>query len=272
MRSVPITHAPAEQVAVAPLAVPRLSSVTVKLPPITRKAEAPVLAAPQLTTATVHLPPTRAAVLKTSDLTRYAEVRIHAPQEAPTPPAPALPKRQPVVLADRLPEPQAARVEMRLEQGPYIKRLSSGEVALITSSPVHSRPQPATPVMRAKAASAVTAQPSPRPMLASALRWVPLKYASAASTNIVLLNAARSQRLAARTRTALLDRGWQKIGIGDARGARQRSLVLYSPLRAVMARRLAAQFGCKAVRVGGVDKVIVLLGRDAVLPKPPSRA
>src|SRR5438067_2972065 len=80
LRSVPITHAPAEQVAVAPLAVPRLSSVTVKLPPITRKAEAPVLAAPQLTTATVHLPPTRAAVLKTSDLTRYAEVRIHAPQ------------------------------------------------------------------------------------------------------------------------------------------------------------------------------------------------
>ena len=109
-------------------------------------------------------------------------------------------------------------------------------------------------------------------MLASALRWVPLKYASAASTNIVLLNAARSQRLAARTRIALLDRGWRKIGIGDARGARQRSLVLYSPLRAVTARRLAAQFGCKAVRVGGVDKIIVLLGRDAALSKPASRA
>jgi len=153
-----------------------------------------------------------------------------------------------------------------------MKRLSSGEVALITSSPVHSRPQPATPVMRAEAAAAVTAQPSPRPMLASALRWVPLKYASAASTNIVLLNAARSQRLAARTRTALLDRGWRKIGIGDARGARQHSLVLYTPLRALTARRLAAQFGCKAIRVGGVDKIIVLLGRDAILPKPPSRA
>ena len=33
LRSVPPAHAPAEQVAVAPLSVPRLSSVTVKLPP-----------------------------------------------------------------------------------------------------------------------------------------------------------------------------------------------------------------------------------------------
>ena len=108
-------------------------------------------------------------------------------------------------------------------------------------------------------------------MLASALRWVPLRYASAAS-NIVLLNAARSQRLAARTRTALLDRGWRKIGIGNAREVRQRSVVLYSPMRAVTARRLAAELRCKAVRVGGVDKLVVLLGRDAALPKPAPRA
>jgi hypothetical protein len=99
-----------------------------------------------------------------------------------------------------------------------------------------------------------------------AVRWMPLKYASAPA-NVRLLNAARSQSLAARMRSTLLDRGWRKIAIGNARETRLRSLVLFTPARAAIARRLAAHFGCKAVKVQGADRVIVLLGRDAISRK-----
>ena len=97
-------------------------------------------------------------------------------------------------------------------------------------------------------------------------QWVPLKYASA-TDNIQLLNAARSQSLAAHVRLALLSRGWRKIGIGNAPVIRQRSLVLYSPARVRVARRLAAQFHCKAVQTRGIKSVLVLLGRDAALAR-----
>jgi hypothetical protein len=107
-------------------------------------------------------------------------------------------------------------------------------------------------------------QPAQRFASADAVRWVPLKYGPPQAP-IRLLNAARTQSLAARTRVALLDRGWSKIRIGNARKIRQHSLVLYASARWAVARRLAAHLGCKAVRNDKVQNVVVLLGRDAAL-------
>ena len=45
---------------------------------------------------------------------------------------------------------------------------------------------------------------------------------------------------------------------------RQRSVVLYSPGRAALAKRLAAHLHCKAVKSDSVKSVVVLLGRDAI--------
>jgi hypothetical protein len=161
-----------------------------------------------------------------------------------------------------------------------MERLSSGEVSLITkpnpiwvaqSSP--RKPVPQTPPRTARVVAVLNlaqARAAAR-SVASAVRWVPLRYASA-PTIVQILNAARSQGLAARSRVALLSRGWRKIGIGNARTVRQRSVVLYSPARATIARRLAAHFGCKAIKVEGVQNVVVLLGRDAAFPRPASRA
>jgi hypothetical protein len=69
---------------------------------------------------------------------------------------------------------------------------------------------------------------------------------------------------------ALANRGWRRIDIGDYGVVRQRSLVMYSGDHAPLARRLAAQFGCKAIKVDGKPAVIVLLGRDAAWKKASS--
>jgi hypothetical protein len=105
---------------------------------------------------------------------------------------------------------------------------------------------------------------APQQLAAASVQWVPLNRA-AGRPAIEILNAARSQGLAAHTREALVDRGWRKMKIGDAREIRQRSLVLYSPAHQVLAWRLAAQLGCKAAKVEGRKTVVVLLGRDAAL-------
>jgi hypothetical protein len=94
------------------------------------------------------------------------------------------------------------------------------------------------------------------------VRWVPLREASA-RPNIRLLNAARYQGLAARTRDYLLDRGWRKIAIGDASQVRATSIVYYPAHRQGTARSLAAQFGFRATQATEGNELVVLLGRDA---------
>jgi hypothetical protein len=104
-------------------------------------------------------------------------------------------------------------------------------------------------------------------LAATQVRWVPLK---GAPSGIELLNAARFEGLAARTRMALADRGWHRIAIGNARKVRLHSLVLYGSARAHLAKRLAAQFRCRAVKVGNMRSLIVLLGRDAMRRASPT--
>ena len=155
---------------------------------------------------------------------------VEAPREVPIP-APAL---------------RQVAVDLGQSAGPRLERLSPGVVALITIE------QPAVqPKVIARTATSTT------------VRWVPVSVAGVLGRpNIRLLNAARNQGLAARTRGYLLGRGWRKIEIGDAAQVRARSIVYYPASRRMTGRSLAAQFGfASAVQQG--DVLVVLLGRDA---------
>lgn len=128
-------------------------------------------------------------------------------------------------------------------QGPRIERLSMGEVALVTKGPIRWKPRLAERPGTALAHSAVR-----RP----------------AVVRLTLLNAARSQGLAARTRGMLQGNGWSRVAIGNAPRVQRSSVIYYPRNRRADALRLASQFGFSMRhRPGGDDRLIVYLGRDA---------
>jgi len=314
-----LTAPPAQNVAraepVTPVAVPRVASVTVKVPPAPASAPKPEEPAPiEIAKAVFTQAPVDAAAaapiaFRQVALNSNVDLAVPPPEEAPVPAPPApepRPAMMPVGVAASRPiplkpaaltptvelsmpgveetpaPPSASRPEpavadkprekeipqpVRPLGGPYLARSSLGEVALITTAgPLWVQPSPPEAAVRAEArpVPARTGLKLTQARMSDVAepRWVPLKYA-AARPNIQILNAARVQSLAARNRSVLLDRGWRKIAIGDARKVRQRSLVLYAPAREAIARRLAAHFHCKAVRAKAVQSVVVLLGRDA---------
>lgn len=91
-----------------------------------------------------------------------------------------------------------------------------------------------------------------------------IRFDRKAQPAVTLLNAARVQGLAARTRTFLAGRGFAGARIGNAPSVRQQSAIVYSSVDAVRAERLAAQFGFALERREMAKAgVIILLGRDA---------
>ena len=141
------------------------------------------------------------------------------------------------------PVPKPAVVE---EQGPRLERLSMGEIGLITAP---------GPMWRTTTLA--------RNDVSTTVRFVPLRQASTYPVKVRLLNAARVNRLAARTRNWLNDRGWRGLAIGDAATTRTRSVIYYPMSKRALAQRLSAQFGfAMAPRVSG-SHITVLLGSDA---------
>ena len=236
--------APAVTVAVPPARPAESAPVTKSEPPVPVKPveKAVAIAEPAPAEAVAIAP---AATKDEPVVAKVAETAL--PRPAPVAPAPRVP-----VLS----QPLATEVQPRLE------RLAPGEVALLT----RSAPAWRTEIV-AQNRHSVTARFVPlKGAMASnePARFVPLKAAMAASRpNVRLLNAARHQSLAARTRTALLDRGWRKIAIGDAAQVRARSIVLYPADRRALGLRVAAQFGFASAINRDSDEVLVLLGRDA---------
>jgi tetratricopeptide (TPR) repeat protein len=217
---------------------------------------APVGVASGTTNQTFKLPPVAPAsivtvalpVAKPTALTAVAAAPQIQPASSITVP---LPPARPIAAAPaaNLPAPNLAadtKVDVRTVPGPRLERLSLGEVALFTTNEPRWRPQ-----VVARTAQSTT------------VRWVPLRTASKTRPNIRLLNAARSQGLAARTRNVLLGRGWRLIDIGDAAEVRATSLVIYPASRQALGRSLAAQFGFRSAITGKNDQLVVLLGRDA---------
>jgi hypothetical protein len=180
-----------------------------------------------------------------------APVRVPAAAPAPAPTVAIADVGQSVTIALPPPRPAAQPIAHAIVQrdGPRLQRLSFGEVALLTVG------EPAwRPTVAARTAQSTT------------VHWVALND-SAARPNIRLLNAARSQGLAARTRQYLLARGWRKIEIGDAEEVRDSTLVMYPAGRQTTGRSLAAQFDVRAGMQQQGEVIVVLLGRDATVSK-----
>jgi|GEM_PF-2380710 len=213
---------PSVTVALAP---PKTVATPLVVPAATRApaASAPVAAAP----AAAPLP--AAAPFA-------APSKMVDPVAAPLPPAPA-----PVAIARSAP----LEVLPSLKAPTRLERLSPGEVALVTTG----KPQWRSQVVGRTAQS-------------TTIRYVPLRTAQARPVQIRLLNAARHQGLAARTRNLLADRGWRRMAIGDANRVRQTSLILYPPNRRGTAVRLGAQFGIPIAKRASGNEFVMLIGRD----------
>jgi tetratricopeptide (TPR) repeat protein len=201
-------------------------------------AHAEAAPAERAASVTVALTPVRPSAVPAKPITApAASVTVALPPARPVQPlGPAIPA----------PELNAqSRVDLATAAGPRLERLSPRVVELVTIE---------RPVWQAKIVA--------RTSQSTTVRWEPITTFGA-RPNIQLLNAARSQGLAARTRSYLLDRGWRKIAIGDASQVRDKSIVLYPASRRATGRSLAAQFGFAAGLVDKGEVMVVLLGRDA---------
>ena len=213
--------------------------------PAVEQAAAIAVASPQIAVA--------APVLVTPDPVRVAEQQPRptpAPSPAPTP----LPRPAPAVsmaLATVAPPAEPVR---DASSGPRLQRVSMGEVALVTAGPVRWQ-----------------ARSAERPQATALARTT---FRPAPVIRLTLLNAARTQGLAARTRLLLQRQGFaaSRIAIGNAARVQRSSVVLYPAGRRADAARVAAQLGfALRHRPAADNRLIVLLGRDAVRTPPRRR-
>ena len=154
------------------------------------------------------------------------------------PPPPA----QSVTVALAPPRSLPVAVE-RPASGIRLERISLREVALVT--------QPAQPRWEARTVARTATSTT-------------IRFDKKPQALVTLLNAARVQGLAARTRAYLSGRGFAGAHIGDAPAVRRQSAILYSQADSVRAERIAAQFGFRLERQDGTKPgVTILLGRDA---------
>ena len=157
----------------------------------------------------------------------------------PPPPAPSVT----VALAP----PRSAPVAVELPKaGARLERLSLGEVALVTGGPIRWEAR----------------------TIARSARSTTIRFEPRLASPVILLNAARVQGLAARTRQFLAARGFRGSAIGDAPAVRQHSVILYRAEDRARAERIAAQFGFALQRQAnpgatGSKGMTILLGRDA---------
>ncbi len=233
--AVPAVEAPAVQHPEAPTDV----AAAVQLEPPTAVAAPP---ARPVSVATITPAPAPAAPNVAAPVGRSVTIALPPPRPVGSTIAPAAETRamavapvgRSVTIALAPPRPVAAS-----RHSPRLERLSLTEVALVTGSGSRWKRLVAPPI-RAAARSA-----PPKPL------------------EVRLLNAARVDKLAARTRTYLGSFGWREIAVGDAAAVRSRSLIVYPEGRQSAALRLSARLGFAMAKRPGVRQVTILLGRDA---------
>jgi len=170
---------------------------------------------------------------------------------APPPPAPAPAKAAPTMPMQVAPVGKSVTIALAPlppvqapSHGPRVERLSLSEVAIITGDgPQWKRPE-------AIRVAARPVQPKSEQLAALPVR-------------LRVLNAARVDKLAARTRTYLGQFGWRSIMVGDAAVARPKSLILYPQAAKAEASRLSSRFGFPMAPRANVRQLTILLGRDA---------
>ena len=243
----PVAHPRVAPVQIAPALVAPAQVAPVQVTPV--QVTRPRLAAKSPAigrSVTIVLPPAR-PVAETPPVKPAVEaaVAVALPPAIPTVAPPAQPAVASAVIIARA-ERDIARQNIRASGGPRLERLSLREVELITVP---------GPQWRALTIG--------RTQRSATVRFIPLRQAAARPAGVRLLNAARVDRLAARTRSYLSGRGWRAISIGDAPAVRMRSVIFYPADKRRMAQRLSAQFGFAIVQRSGARQVTILLGRDA---------
>lgn len=266
----PVATAPVSRIAPAPVNKPvepvaTAAATTVAkpappVPPVAVVAAEPVpVATPAPSVAHVAKPADDVAAASTAvapvpavaPVGPSVTIKLPAPRRVADPPAEpksVAPRPEP---AERVPEPAKPMPEPPARHavaagGPRLERLSIGEIALLTTP---------APIWR----STTVAEAARRPTL----RWVPLREASASPAKVRILNAARVNRLAARTRAWLVARGWSPMGIGDAPVTQAQSVIVYPRGQRALAKRLSNQFGFAMEERSDTKFVTMLLGRDA---------
>lgn len=190
----------------------------------------PPMAAPVGPSVTIALPPLRAA---DSGPAQAADDRSQALRVAPVGQSVTIALPPPRPAPGAMPAKKAEIAGPTPRRAARLERLSLTEVALITSDgPRWTRP-------------------AARPQRA------------AQSIDVRILNAARVDKLAARTRSYLSGYGWKSIVIGDAASVRARSLIVYPRGAQAAASRLSARLGFAMAPRHDVRQLTVLLGRDA---------
>lgn len=185
-----------------------------------------------------------AARVKTEIAARDAapEVSQAVPGSVPVLPPPPVQRVEAASAAPRI-APVAVVSVPSSRSGARLERLSMGEVALVTKPGIVWEARTVT-----RTARSTTIQFDRKP-----------------AAVVTLLNAARVQGLAARTRAYLQNRGFASVKIGNAPAVRQQSVILYSAADRSRAIRLAAQFGfaMQARPHTNAGAMTILLGRDA---------
>jgi hypothetical protein len=195
---------------------------------------APKIASPVGQSVTIALPPSRAVGPTPAPNANPQAMAISPVGHSVTI---ALPPPRPVAAA----KPSAATTvkQVAIIRQPRLERLSLSEVALITGTGP-----------RWKSAAML-------PMRTAA------RIAPARNPEVRLLNAARVDKLAARTRAFLGRFGWREMAVGDAAAIRPRSLIVYPRGTQATARRLSARLGFAMTERPDIRQVTILLGRDA---------
>jgi hypothetical protein len=194
----------------------------------------PPVAAPVGPSVTIALPPPRLAGSAQPRTVESQALQVVPVGRSVTialpPPRPALAAKSESSMADARPPSK---------RQPRLERLSLTEVALFTADgPQWKRP-------------------------ASASIRAATRVAKVDPSQLRLLNAARIDRLAARTRSYLSRYGWRDFAVGDAASVRARSLIVYPKGSEAAAHRLSARLGFATAPRSGVRQLTILLGRDA---------
>ena len=246
--------------------IAHLAAVQVAAPATAPAVVAKPAAADFVGSITVDLPPPRPAeALSAALAVTVPNIPLgeHLSVTATIPPVPAVPH------TPKPAEPHAPVVAVISESpSPRLERLNSGEIALVTTAVPVWQPPSAKPLRVEETKVRWTELPKPAPDAPPPLRmaavpserWVALSGSSGRST-VQVLNAARSNGVAASARNILSGRGWSRVAIGNAPVFRRTSVVYYPKSRAKLARNLAAQFGVRAHMIQ-TDKVVLVLGRD----------
>jgi tetratricopeptide (TPR) repeat protein len=149
-----------------------------------------------------------------------------------------------------------ATVELSPQTGLRLERLSLGEVALVTTA--------LTPIgapQKTRVADSLSSLIRSAAVQPSSLR--PFAPTQTALRPILILNAARSEGLAGRTRHYLAGRGLGPSLIGDAPRVIARSMIIAPRSERARAQRLARIFAITSLTKPGT-RLTLVLGRDLV--------